>query len=224
MPNAGWPRPTCAEIKTRNASAEKVPDQREPAASPPQPILAAHRDASPAAGEAAGGQSEPKDCESALANPTGRSASTFREPVQGVIVGKFGSKDDGPVNDGIDFSVPKGTPVKAAENGVVAYVGNELPGFGNLILVRHADGYVTAYAHNDELLVRRCDLVKRGEVIAKAGATGKVTEPAAPFRAAQGLQADRSGRPFSLGPDLPRVLTAPRRHPPAAGALPFERF
>ena len=61
-----------------------------------------------------------------------------------MIVGKFGSKDDGQVNDGIDFSVPKGTPVKAAENGVVAYVGNELPGFGNLILVRHADGYVTA--------------------------------------------------------------------------------
>lgn len=168
------------EGKLRNPPAQKVSDQREPAApaaSPSQPILAAHRDASPAAGEPAGGQSEPKDCESALASPTGRSASTFREPVQGVIIGKFGSKDDGQVNDGIDFSVPKGTPVKAAENGVVAYVGNELPGFGNLILVRHADGYVTAYAHTDETLVRRCDMVKRGEVIAKAGATGKVTKP-----------------------------------------------
>jgi murein DD-endopeptidase MepM/ murein hydrolase activator NlpD len=170
-----------AESKPRNAPAEKVADQREPAAppaaSPSQPILAAHRDASPAAGEPAGGQSEAKDCESALASPASRSASTFREPVQGVIIGKFGSKEDGQVNDGIDFSVPKGTPVKAAENGVVAYVGNELPGFGNLILVRHADGYVTAYAHTDETLVRRCDMVKRGEVIAKAGATGKVTKP-----------------------------------------------
>ncbi|NJM35803.1 MAG: M23 family metallopeptidase, partial [Rhodomicrobium sp.] len=73
--------------------------------------------------------------------------------------------------------IPKGTPVKAAENGVVAYAGNELAGFGNLILVRHADGYVTAYAHNDELMVKRCEVVKRGQIIAKAGATGKVSKP-----------------------------------------------
>ncbi len=73
--------------------------------------------------------------------------------------------------------MPKGTPVKAAENGVVAYVGNELPGFGNLVLVRHADGFVTAYAHNDELLVRRCEVVKRGQIISKAGASGKTSQP-----------------------------------------------
>jgi murein DD-endopeptidase MepM/ murein hydrolase activator NlpD len=97
--------------------------------------------------------------------------------VQGLITAKFGSRQDGSFNDGIDFSVPKGTPVKAAENGVVAYAGNELPGFGNLVLVRHAEGYVTAYAHNDEVLVRRCDVVKRGQVISKAGATGKVSQP-----------------------------------------------
>jgi murein DD-endopeptidase MepM/ murein hydrolase activator NlpD len=97
--------------------------------------------------------------------------------VKGLIVAKFGSREDGSFNDGIDFSVPKGTPVKAAENGVVAYVGNELPGFGNLVLVRHADGFVTAYAHNDEVLVRRCEVVKRGQIISKAGATGKVTKP-----------------------------------------------
>lgn len=168
------------ESKPRNAPAEaSASNQREPAppaANSSQPVLAAQRDVN-AAASASGGQSEQKDCEAMLASPMSRSASTFREPVQGLIVAKFGSKDDGSVNDGIDFSVPKGTPVKAAENGVVAYVGNELPGFGNLILVRHADGYVTAYAHNDETLVRRCDTVKRGEVIAKAGATGKVAKP-----------------------------------------------
>jgi murein DD-endopeptidase MepM/ murein hydrolase activator NlpD len=118
-----------------------------------------------------------RECEAALASPEARSAKTFRTPVQGMVVAKFGSQVDGSFNDGINFSVPKGTPVKAAENGVVAYAGDELAGFGNLVLIRHADGYVTAYAHNDELLVRKCDAVKRGQIISKAGATGKATAP-----------------------------------------------
>lgn len=142
-----------------------------------QPILAAHRDVG--AGEAAPGapEAEGASCENLLASPAPRSSESFREPVQGVITAKFGSKQDGSFNDGIDFSVPKGTPVKSAENGVVAYAGSELPGFGNLVLIRHADGFVTAYAHNDEILVKRCDVVKRGQVISKAGATGKVSQP-----------------------------------------------
>jgi murein DD-endopeptidase MepM/ murein hydrolase activator NlpD len=158
------------------------PRQAEPASAPsrePQshPILAAHRDVDPQrpAGNSAAGSSS--NCESLLANPVARSAQTFRQPVQGLMVAKFGSNKDGSFNDGVDFSVPKGTPVKAAENGVVAYVGNELSGFGNLVLVRHADGYVTAYAHNDEIMVSRCDVVKRGQIIAKAGTTGKVSQP-----------------------------------------------
>jgi murein DD-endopeptidase MepM/ murein hydrolase activator NlpD len=118
-----------------------------------------------------------RECEALLASPEPRTAKTFRTPVQGMVVAKFGSQQDGSFNDGINFSVPKGTPVKAAENGVVAYAGDELPGFGNLVLIRHADGYVTAYAHNDELLVRKCDVVKRGQIISKAGASGKATAP-----------------------------------------------
>ena len=98
-------------------------------------------------------------------------------PVQGMVVARFGAQSDGSFNDGINFSVPKGTAVKAAENGVVAYAGDELAGFGNLVLIRHADGFVTAYAHNDELLVRKCDVVKRGQIISKAGATGKASAP-----------------------------------------------
>ncbi|WP_170937112.1 MULTISPECIES: peptidoglycan DD-metalloendopeptidase family protein [Rhodomicrobium] len=166
-----------------DASPEPRPEARpEPAPAPQanneaQPVLAAHREVegggAPAEAQPASGQ----ECESLLANPAARSAENFREPVQGIITAKFGSKQDGSFNDGIDFSVPKGTPVKAAENGVVAYAGSELPGFGNLVLVRHADGFVTAYAHNDELLVRRCDVVKRGQIISKAGATGKVSQP-----------------------------------------------
>jgi murein DD-endopeptidase MepM/ murein hydrolase activator NlpD len=127
-----------------------------------------------------------QECESLLANPAPRSAKKFREPVQGMIITKFGKKKDGSFSDGINFSVPKGTPVKAAENGVVAYAGSELSGFGNLVLIRHADGYVTAYAHNDELAVRKCDVVKRGQVIGRAGATGSATKPQLHFELRKG--------------------------------------
>ena len=81
---------------------------------------------------------------------------------------------------------PLGTPVHAADNGVVVYAGNELRGFGNLLLVRHADGWVTAYAHCDALLVKRGEQVKRGQVIARVGQTGNVNAAAAAFRIAQG--------------------------------------
>ncbi len=127
-----------------------------------------------------------KECESLLANPAPRSAAKFREPVQGMIITKFGKSKDGSFSDGINFSVPKGTPVKAAENGVVAYAGSELSGFGNLVLIRHADGFVTAYAHNDELTVRKCDVVKRGQVIGHAGATGNATKPQLHFELRKG--------------------------------------
>ncbi len=161
------------DASPRRADPASAPS-REPQS---QPILAAHSDADPQRPAGTSAASGSNNCESLLANPIPRSAQTFRQPVQGLMVAKFGSNEDGSFNDGVDFAVPKGTPVKAAENGVVAYVGNELSGFGNLVLVRHADGYVTAYAHNDEILVSRCDVVQRGQTIAKAGATGKVTQP-----------------------------------------------
>ncbi len=116
-------------------------------------------------------------CEAALANPQPRMGSTFRKPVDGKTIAQFGPQKDGTVNEGITISVPKGTPVKAAENGVVAYVGDELPGFGNLILIRHADEYVTAYAHADTVLVKKCDVVKRGQTVATAGTTGDASQP-----------------------------------------------
>jgi murein DD-endopeptidase MepM/ murein hydrolase activator NlpD len=121
-------------------------------------------------------QLEPS-CEAALANPVPRMGRTFRKPVEGLVIGQFGPQRDGTVNEGLTISVPKGTPIKAAENGVVAYVGDELPGFGNLILIRHAEEYVTAYAHADEIMVKKCDVVKRGQTIATAGATGDASQP-----------------------------------------------
>jgi murein DD-endopeptidase MepM/ murein hydrolase activator NlpD len=111
---------------------------------------------------------------------------TFRWPVRGKVITSYGAKTNGKSNDGINLAVPEGTPVKAAEDGVVAYSGNELKGYGNLVLVRHANGYVTAYAHASELLVKRGDTIKRGQVIAKSGQSGEVSSPQLHFEIRKG--------------------------------------
>ena len=124
-------------------------------------------------------------------NPTvpKMTSSKFRWPVKGRVISEFGSKPSGGRNDGINVAVPEGTSVKAAENGVVAYAGNELKGYGNLVLIRHQNNWVTAYAHNKELFVRRGDTIKRGQIIAKAGKTGSVTTPQLHFEIRKGAQA-----------------------------------
>jgi murein DD-endopeptidase MepM/ murein hydrolase activator NlpD len=111
---------------------------------------------------------------------------TFRWPVRGKVITAYGAKTNGKANDGINLAVPEGTPVKAAEDGVVAYSGNELKGYGNLVLVRHANGYVTAYAHASELLVKRGDTIKRGQIIAKSGQSGEVGSPQLHFEIRKG--------------------------------------
>jgi murein DD-endopeptidase MepM/ murein hydrolase activator NlpD len=114
------------------------------------------------------------------------SVPSFGWPVHGRVIAGFGLATNGVQNDGIDVSVPSGTPVKAADDGVVAYAGNELKGYGNLVLIRHSNGYVTAYAHASEILVKRGETVKRGEVIAKAGDTGSVKTPELHFEIRKG--------------------------------------
>jgi murein DD-endopeptidase MepM/ murein hydrolase activator NlpD len=114
---------------------------------------------------------------------------TFRWPVRGRVITGYGAKTNGKQNDGINVAVPEGTPVKAAEDGVVAYSGSELKGYGNLILVRHSNGYVTAYAHASELMVKRGDTIKRGQVIAKSGQTGEVGSPQLHFEIRKGSSA-----------------------------------
>ncbi|MBR1227736.1 MULTISPECIES: peptidoglycan DD-metalloendopeptidase family protein [unclassified Bradyrhizobium] len=111
---------------------------------------------------------------------------TFRWPVRGKVITTYGAKTNGKANDGINLAVPEGTPVKAAEDGVVAYSGNELKGYGNLILVRHSNGYVTAYAHASELMVKRGDTIKRGQIIAKSGQSGEVGSPQLHFEIRKG--------------------------------------
>ena len=125
----------------------------------------------------------------AIPKPPPRSKGSFLWPVQGKLVSGFGPKDDGLHNDGINIAAPRGAAVRAAGDGVVAYAGNELRGYGNLLLVRHAGGWTTAYAHNQRLLVRRGDAVRRGQVIARVGSSGNVATPQSHFELRRGARA-----------------------------------
>ena len=101
----------------------------------------------------------------------------FVWPLKGRVLSGFGRKAKGLRNDGINIAAPKGTPVKAVRGGVVAYAGNELRGFGNLLLIKHKGGWVSAYAHNDSILVERGTEVEKGQKVATVGSTGNVSVP-----------------------------------------------
>ena len=107
--------------------------------------------------------------------------NTFLWPIEGSVISGFGAKPDGKHNDGINIAAPVGSKIRAAQNGVVAYAGNELRGYGNLVLIRHDGGWMTAYAHNDSLLVGKGDVVRRGQVISRSGKSGRVSRPQAHF-------------------------------------------
>lgn len=107
-------------------------------------------------------------------------------PLEGRILSTFGRKPGGRFNDGINIAAVAGAAVRAAADGEVIYAGNGVAAFGGLILIRHEGGWVTAYAHNETLLVARGARVTRGQTIARAGATGEVTEPQLHFELRQG--------------------------------------
>jgi murein DD-endopeptidase MepM/ murein hydrolase activator NlpD len=165
------------------AAAPKVAEKPKPAeAAPPQKVASAPATTTanvvtPVAHNPAPDKGKP-DVTAAM--------PTFRWPVRGRVITAFGPKPSGQQNDGINVAVPEGTPIKAAEDGVVAYAGNELKSYGNLVLVRHSNGYVTAYAHASEIMVKRDDHVKRGQVIGKAGQTGSVAAPQLHFEIRKG--------------------------------------
>lgn len=115
-----------------------------------------------------------------------RAGSLFSWPVQGRIIAEYGPSENGTRNDGINIAVSAGAAVRAAENGVVAYAGNELKGFGNLLLIKHSGGWMTAYAHNEALDVQKGQAVKKGQIIAKAGQTGNVDKPQLHFEIRKG--------------------------------------
>ncbi|WP_428408340.1 peptidoglycan DD-metalloendopeptidase family protein [Hyphococcus sp.] len=121
--------------------------------------------------------------------PAAASKSMFSWPVHGRIISEYGAGNLGRRNDGVNIAAPAGTAVRAAADGQVVYRGSELEGFGNLLLVKHGDGFVTAYAHNDAMLVKKGDQVRQGQVIAKVGQTGAVTTPQLHFEIRQESQA-----------------------------------
>ncbi|RDV01087.1 peptidoglycan DD-metalloendopeptidase family protein [Undibacter mobilis] len=179
-PQVARPQTTAAQTSTwpnntqQVAQPRTIPIDRAPAAEPTQSVRMVSQEtpkAEPAPEKAA--------------EPAG-SLQSFRWPVHGRVIAGFGSKPNGTQNDGINIAVPEGTQIKAADDGVVAYSGNELKGYGNLVLVRHANGYVSAYANASELLVKRGDTIRRGQVIALSGQTGNVTSPQLHFEIRKG--------------------------------------
>jgi murein DD-endopeptidase MepM/ murein hydrolase activator NlpD len=156
-------KPTAPAAKQETAQA-KMPSETKASAREPAPAPA----------------TEPK--KNAMASETAN--PEFRWPARGRIIQGF--KPGG--NDGINIAVPEGTSVKAAESGVVAYAGNELKGYGNLILIRHPNGFVSAYANNGDIEVKRGETVKRGQTIAKSGQSGNVASPQLHFELRKGTK------------------------------------
>lgn len=151
----------------------------------PVPLARPSGAVSAAPAQTASNVTVPKD---PLPSPPAATGS-FVWPVEGKILSTYGPKANGLHNDGINIAAETGAPVRASQSGVVAYSGNELKGYGNLLLVRHDNGWMTAYAHNSKLLVNRGDTVTRGQTISLAGNSGSVVTPQVHFEVRQGAKA-----------------------------------
>ncbi len=182
------PLPPKGQIKSQDLPPISAPVELPPPATLPSAVA---RPAPAVAPPAAAPEKEVAIAvpRTAIPEPAPRASARFAWPVNGKILTRFGTLAPGLHNDGINISAPQGTEVHAADNGVVAYAGNELKGFGNLLLIKHADGFTTAYAHNDKLLVKRGDAVKQGQTIATVGKTGNVDGPQLHFEVRKGTQA-----------------------------------
>jgi len=165
------------------------------AAVPPPPEKPAQGGSSARPTGAAANASQESSAASPRAKPEGPlpapppRGGNFLWPVKGKVIERYGAGPSGTHNDGINIAAPKDAPVRAADAGVVAYAGNELKGYGNLLLIKHAGGWMTAYAHNDVLLVKRGETVKRGQEIAKVGTTGVNGPPQLHFEIRRGTKA-----------------------------------
>lgn len=159
------PAPKPEPAKVAAAAPKTAPQEQAP------------KSYTPPAGKQDGVAAAETDAKVASLTPQTSGIGKLRWPARGQIVSRFGSSEDGHRNDGIDISVPEGTPVKAAENGVVIYAGNGLKEYGNTVLIRHDDGLVTVYGYAKDIKVRRGDKVTRGEVIADSGMSGEANRP-----------------------------------------------
>ncbi len=135
------------------------------------------------------GRSNNRAPQVAIGPPPQVSGKGFMWPVNGTVISGYGPKAAGYHNDGVNIRAPHGSSVYASESGVVVHASNKLKGYGNLILIKHQNGWVTAYAHNDELMVRKGQQVVRGQVVAKVGNTGRVDSPQLHFEMRKGSRA-----------------------------------
>jgi murein DD-endopeptidase MepM/ murein hydrolase activator NlpD len=179
--------PASVEPPEKSALAAAVSSDSSATLEAPSPKSDNRAAAAPGAPPEKPGQ--PSQQKEAVAAAAPRVGKGFDWPVQGKIIERYGTGPNGTHNDGINIAARQGEPVRAADAGVVAYAGNELRGYGNLVLIKHSGGYMTAYAHNSQLLVKRGEVVKRGQEIAKAGSTGTVDSPQVHFEIRQGTRA-----------------------------------
>lgn len=133
--------------------------------------------------------SSAREAQVAIAPPRQISGKGFMWPIRGRVLSNFGPKQAGYHNDGVNIAAPFGSSVFASETGVVVHADNKLSGYGNLILIKHQNGWVTAYAHNEALMVKKGQQVSRGDIIAKVGQTGRVSRPQLHFEMRKGSRA-----------------------------------
>ena len=192
MPGARFVQDSYGEPASQTAAANpNAPSsvKREGLAPPPGSSQGeAPRSAAPAG--------EPTPLGKSVTVPATPPLAKMSWPVSGKVVSPYGTSG-GQKNDGIDIAAAKGTPVKAAEGGKVIYTGNEIPKMGNLVLVEHSGGYITAYGNNEELLVKKGETVKKGQSIAKVGNSGGTAEPQLHF------EVRRAGKPIDPTTVLP---------------------
>ncbi|MEQ1942807.1 LysM peptidoglycan-binding domain-containing protein [Mesorhizobium sp. VNQ89] len=163
------------------SAAPATPTKTDAATAPTKTASAPAAPKQPEKSEQVAAYTPPKKTEKVIDEasetaPDATGIGRMRWPVRGRVISQFG-KGGGKTSDGIDISVPEGTSVKAAENGVVIYAGDGLKEFGNTVLVRHEDGLVTVYGHASALKVQRGDKVKRGQEIAVSGMSGQTDAP-----------------------------------------------
>ncbi|MBT9370351.1 M23 family metallopeptidase [Rhizobium sp. CSW-27] len=166
-----------ASVPHNNASPAKV----QAAAAVTSEPAAAKAPEKPAATQTASLSDVESKSDVSTPAPSSTGISKYRWPATGAVIAAFGANVDGNRNDGIDISVPEGTPIKAAENGVVIYAGNGLKQLGNTVLVRHDDGKVTVYGHAASISVSRGQKVQRGQTIALSGMSGDAKRPQVHF-------------------------------------------
>jgi murein DD-endopeptidase MepM/ murein hydrolase activator NlpD len=184
-----------APMQVASATDEPLVSAPKPLVSAPKPVVEQPKVAAltqpdpvkPAAVQPVAPAPQPEAAKAPVQEPeqTASVSGDFRWPARGRVIAGFGANGG---NEGINIAVPEGTPVKAAEAGTVTYAGSEVKGYGNLVLVKHENGYVSAYAHNGSLNVKRGEQVKRGQVIATSGQTGNVTSPQLHFEIRKGAQ------------------------------------